>query len=151
MHSEPGEKGEPVVEVMKHDTNQSDLKPLTTEETQRAMDDYAELLKLWPYIVVGDIVPVIAIRDKNHGGISRLALSIILSFGDIVDLEARKGRLPELVPASNSAGEVVQIPASLILEAGVEAGSDLKKFRKQVREIADNFSDPVTQKRFSSK
>jgi hypothetical protein len=148
MHSTPGEEGRPVVVVMKHDTYQADENALTTEETQRAMDDFAELLKLWPYVMVGDIVPVIAVRDKNHGGVSRLGLSVILAFGDIVDLAARKGRLADLVPASNSLGKVVQIPASLVLQAGVEAGADLKLFRKTVQQIANQYSDEVTQFHF---
>lgn len=141
MHSKPGEKGEPVVLVMKHDTHQLGSEPLTTEESQRALDDFAELLKLWPYLMVGNIVPVVAIRDKKHGGIGRLALSVPLSFKDILTQAAREGRLPNLIPASNSRGEVVRITADSILGAGVTAGKDLKAFRKAVTKLADDATD----------
>lgn len=149
MHSKPGHDGLPVVVVMKHDTSQPDDKSLTTEETERASADFKELLKLWPYVVVGDIVPVIAVRGKDHGGVNRLALSVILSFGDIVSLSEQRGELAKFVPASNSQGKVVSVPASEVLKAGVKAGNDLRAFRENVKQIADNFSSPEVQNRFN--
>lgn len=149
MHSKPGHDGLPVVVVMKHDTSQPDDKSLTTEETERASADFKELLKLWPYVVVGDIVPIIAVRGKDHGGVNRLALSVILSFGDIISLSEQRGELAKFVPASNSQGKVVNVPASEVLKAGVKAGSDLRAFRENVREIADNFSSPEVQSCFN--
>lgn len=147
MHSTPGQDGLPVVAMMKHDTSQPDAKSLTTEETERASADFRELLKLWPYIVVGDIVPIIAVRGKARGGVNRLALSVILSFGDIIKLAEHRDDLAKFVPASNSQGKVVNIPASMVLTAGINAGKDLRVFRAEVKKIADNFSAPEVQKK----
>lgn len=146
LHSTPGKQGKPIVVLMKHDTSEADNHPLSGEETQRAMDDFAELLKLWPYIVVGDLVPVVVVRNKKYMGISRLALSVVLAFGDIVQLSANTGSLPEIVPASNSRGEVVVVPASEILRVGIEAGNDLPRFRDLVITVADNYSNETVQK-----
>lgn len=146
LHSSPGHAGEPIVVMMKHDTDRPDNQPMSTEETQRATDDTKELLKLWPYLVVGDIVPVVVIRGKNHGGVSRLALSIMLNFGDITDLQA-SGLLPEFVPAATSKGEVVMVPALEVLSAGIKAGRDLKTFRAATVMIADRYDNSQVQAR----
>lgn len=147
MHSEPGKTGSPVVLMMKQDTDRQKDMPLTTEETRGAMQDIQTFLELWPYIVVGDIIPIIAIRDKSTGGVGRLALSPVLAYIDLLALRAA-GDLPELVPANNSKGELVYVPAQLILNAGTEF-LDLNKFRKEVKKIADTFSNPITQEKFS--
>ncbi len=147
LHSVPGHEGEPIVVFMKHDTNQPDNKPLTGEETQRAMDDFRELLSLWPYIVLGDMIPVVMVRGKAHGGIGRLALSVMNAFGDILDLHANKA-LPELVPANTSTGEVVLVPAAKVLSVGIESGEKLTEFRRRVEAIADMYADSTTQVRF---
>lgn len=145
LHSSPGKEGKPIVVLMKHDTSEADNHPLSGEETQRAMDDFAELLKLWPYIVVGDLVPVVVVRNKKYMGISRLALSVVLAFGDIVLLSANTGSLPEIVPATNSKSEVVVVPATEILRVGIEAGEDLPLFRNLVTKVADNYSNETVQ------
>lgn len=156
LHSTPGKEGKPIVVLMKHDTSEVDENPLSGEETQRAMDDFTELLKLWPYIVVGDMVPVVVVRNKQYMGISRLALSIVLAFGDIVHMAANErvrlgdrdisyGSLAEIVPASNSKGEVMLVPASEILRVGIEAHDNLFEFRKLVTVVADNYSDEIVQ------
>lgn len=145
LHSTPGKEGKPIVILMKHDTSESDQDPLSGEETQRAMDDFAEVLKLWPYIVVGDLVPVVVVRNKKYMGISRLALSVVLAFGDIVQLAANAGSLPDIVPASNSRGEVVLVPATEILRVGIEADELLPKFRDLVTQVADNYSNDTVQ------
>lgn len=145
LHSTPGKEGRAIVVLMKHDTSEQDINPLSGEETQRAMDDFAELLKLWPYIVVGDLVPIVVVRNKQYLGISRLALSIVLAFGDVVQLSAREKSLAKIVPATNSRGQVVMVAANEILKAGILAGDDLVMFRSKVVEVADNYSNAVVQ------
>lgn len=148
LHSVPGHDGQPIVVFLKLDTDRPDSAPMTTEETQRAIDDFKEFLKLWPYFLVGDMVPVFVIRGKKYGGVSRLGLSVIKAYGDIIDLWSYG--LPALVPANNSKGEVVQVSARAILSAALEAGSDLKSFRARVEAIADTVSDTSYQSHFSS-
>lgn len=151
LHSTPGKNSLPVVAMIKLDTDRGEHQPMSTEETNVAIEDFKEFLKLWPYFLVGDIIPVLAVRGKRKGGISRLGLSVILSFGDIVDLfEQSESPLPDFVPASSSKGEVVWVPATAVLNAGVDAGDNLDKFRALVKTVADQFADSPIQRSFSS-
>lgn len=144
LHSRPGREGHPVLLMMKHDTSRESAEPMTTEETERTMQDFRELLKLWPYIVLGDIVPVMAIRSKHHGGVDRVALSPVLAFSTIVDLLNMEtgaiNSLPKFVPAVNGRGEMVFVPAQDVLKTGAKA-SDLKEFRGSMLQVADTYSD----------
>jgi hypothetical protein len=146
LHSVPGKEGQPIIVTMKHDTDRPDNQALSTEETQIASNDLKELLKLWPYIAVGDLVPVVIVRGKQHGGISRLALSVVLNFGDLTDLYENED-LPKFVPAATPGGEMVMVPAERILEAGVMAKNDLTLFRKLTEQIAQNFDNTDLQAR----
>lgn len=148
LHSTPGKKGEPILLMMKHDTTRPHDEPLTTEETERTMQDFMELIKLWPYIVLGGLVPVLVIRNKSHGGVDRVALSPVLAFDDIPALRAL-GALPSLVPAINGSGKVVLVPAQKVIETGISAGENLKAFRQQMVHVADQFSDYTTQDSFA--
>lgn len=153
LHSTPGKEAKPIILMIKLDTDRSGTKTLTTEETRVAMANFQEVLKLWPYILAGDLVPMIVVRGKNSQGVSRMPLSINLTFGDVVDMlgSVRYGNekpyLPDLVPANNSAGEVVLVPSMDILKIAIESGSDLKKFREEVPKLADRLSSPEVQKR----
>lgn len=153
QHSVPGHDGTPVPLMIKVDTDRGDHQPMSTEETEVATDDLIEALNLWPYMVVGDIIPVLAIRGKGgNGGASRLPLSIVQNLGSLVDLsQGRKTSLAEFVPASNSKGQVVQVPSTAVIEAGISAGADLKNFRGRMVEVADRFSDSALQKSIKSR
>lgn len=144
MHSTPGHHGEPLLVFLKLDTDRADDAPMSTEETQRAIDDFTEFMKLWPYFLTGDIIPVVFIRSKKHGGVSRLGLSVVKAFGDIVDMYS--AGLPDLVFAANSKSEVVKVSALSVLKAGISAGENLKTFRAHVEVLADTISDPDIQK-----
>ena len=77
-----------------------------------------EALKLWPYMAVGDLIPVVTVRGKiTGGGVDRLPYSIVANLGSIVEMnEARNRVLPDLVPALNTQGKVMQIPASAVVK-----------------------------------
>ncbi len=133
------------------DTDRPGNKPMSTEETNVAFDDLHEFLKLWPYFLVGDMIPILMVRGKHTGGVSRLGFSIIRSLGDMtVLLEQEQSPLPHFVPANNSHGEVVLVPARKVVEMGIQAGSDLKKFRSLLPTLADDHSDPAIQQGFAS-
>jgi len=151
LHSTPGHEGTPIPVMIKLDTDRKGVFAMSTEETNVAMDDMHEFLKLWPYFLVGDMIPVLAIRGKHHGGISRLGLSILLSFGDITNLlERPNSPLPPFVPANTSQGEVVLVPAYDVLLAGIETQNDLKKFRNRMTHVADGYANPDVQKSFNN-
>ncbi|MBI5356402.1 hypothetical protein HZB78_02200 [Candidatus Collierbacteria bacterium] len=153
QHSVPGHEGSPVPLMIKVDTDRGDHQPMSTEETEVATSDLFEAFKLWPYMVVGDMIPVLAIRGKGgNGGASRLPLSIVQNLGSLVDLsQGRKTSLAEFAPASNSKGQVVQVPSTSVIEAGIAAGADLKNFRGRMIEVADRFSDQALQKSIKSR
>ena len=150
LHSTPGHHGTPIPLFIKVDTERTSDQPMTTEETDIATSDMREALKLWPYMAVGDLIPVVTVRGKTTGGgVDRLPYSIVANLGSIVEMnEARNRVLPDLVPALNTQGKVMQIPASAVIEAGLDAGDDLKDFRAKVMLVADRFSDPAVQKSF---
>mgnify|MGYP001591199621 FL=1 len=150
LHSTPGHHGTPIPLFIKVDTERTSDQPMTTEETDIATSDMREALKLWPYMAVGDLIPVVTVRGKiTGGGVDRLPYSIVANLGSIVEMnEARNRVLPDLVPALNTQGKVMQIPASAVIEAGLDAGDDLKDFRAKVMLVADRFSDPAVQKSF---
>lgn len=149
LHSTPGHHGTPIPLFIKVDTERLSDQPMTTEETDIATADMREALKLWPYMAVGDLIPIVSVRGKiTGGGIDRLPYSIIANLGSIVEMnESRNRVLPDFVPALNSRGKVVQIPASAVIEAGLEAGEDLKNFRSRVTDVADRFSDIAVQRK----
>lgn len=153
QHSVPGHDGTPVPLMIKVDTDRGDHQPMSTEETEVATNDLLEALGLWPYMVVGDMIPVLAIRGKGgNGGASRLPLSIVQNLGSLVDLSSgRKTGLAEFAPASNSKGQVIQVPSTAVIEAGIAAGADLKNFRGRMIEVADRFSDPALQRSIKSR
>lgn len=148
QHSVPGHKGTPVVLMLKLDTSQKDGDNMTTEETRVAMGTFDTLLNLWPYILIGDIVPVIAVRSKVHKAIGRLALSVIQAYGSLAQLFYVR-EMPSAVYASNSKGELVLVPARSILDAGSATPYDLPAIRATIVQIADNLSDPTTQAAFA--
>jgi hypothetical protein len=146
LHSSPGHDGTPIPVVMKLDTDRTGDKPMSTEETNVAFDDLREFFNLWPYFLVGDMIPILMVRGKHMGGVSRLGLSIIRSLGDMCTLlEQSETLLPRFVPANNSQGEVVLVPSIKVIELGVAAGTDLKKFRSLMPNLADDHSDPAIQ------
>ena len=153
LHSTPGHDGTPIPLFIKVDTERTSDQPMTTEETDIATSDMREALKLWPYMAVGDLIPVVIVRGKiTGGGVDRLPYSIVANLGSIVEMsEGRNKVLPDLVPALNSQGKVVQAPASAVIEAGLEAGDDLKNFRNKIMLVADRFSDPAVQRNFRKK
>jgi hypothetical protein len=150
LHSKPGHDGTPIPLFIKVDTERQSDQPMTTEETDIATSDMREALKLWPYMAVGDLIPVVTVRGKiTGGGVDRLPYSIVANLGSIVEMsEGRNKVLPDLVPALNSFGKVVQVPASAVIEVGLETGDDLRDFRNKVMLVADRFSDPAVQKSF---
>lgn len=152
LHSKPGKEKLPVIVMIKLDTDRTGEQAISTEETNTAIEDFREFLKLWPYFLVGDIIPVLAIREKDKGGISRLAQSVILAFGDIDDQYERESNkaLPRFVPASTTSGEMVLVPADEVLKAGLKAGGDLGEFRKLVKTCADSYNNPEVQGAFRS-
>lgn len=149
LHSNPGHDGTPIPVVMKLDTDRTGDKPMSTEETNVAFDDLREFFNLWPYFLVGDMIPILMVRGKHMGGVSRLGLSIIRSLGDMCTLlEQSETLLPRFVPANNSQGEVVLVPSIKVIEQGLAAGTDLKKFRSLMPKLADDHSDPAIQQAY---
>lgn len=149
LHSSPGHDGTPIPVVIKLDTDRTGDKPMSTEETNVAFDDLREFLKLWPYFLVGDMIPILMVRGKHMGGVSRLGLSIIRSLGDMCTLfEQSETLLPRFVPANNSQGEVVLVPSIKVIQQGIVAGTDLKKFRSLMPNLADDHSDPAIQRAY---
>ncbi len=150
LHSTPGKKGYPDPALIRIDTEQPSTNNMTYEETEKAMDVLRESLKLWPYMVVGDIVPFIVIRGKREGGISRLPLSILKSF-DNMGICFERGDLPMFVPAVNSTGKVVLIPARDIIQTRLsvlDQNGGLKEFRNALAHVADNYSHDEVQRSF---
>ncbi len=151
LHSKPGANHTPIPVMIKLDTDRAADKPLSTEETRVAMNDFAEFLQLWPYFLVGELIPYLVVRSKATGGVSRLALSVILTFNDIIRLfEQKNSPLPQFVPAVNSQSEVVYIPANRILEIATEAKDDLQIFRNLAKQIADKYTNVYIQTAFSA-
>jgi hypothetical protein len=149
LHSSPGHDGTPIPVVIKMDTDRPGNKPMSTEETNIAFDDMREFLKLWPYFLVGDMIPILMVRGKHTGGVSRLGLSIIRSLGDMCTLlEQSDTLLPQFVPANNSRGAVVLVPSRSVIEVGIQAGNDLKKFRSLLPILADAHSDKSIQRAY---
>lgn len=149
LHSSPGHNGTPIPVVIKMDTDRPGNKPMSTEETNIAFDDMREFLKLWPYFLVGDMIPILMVRGKHTGGVSRLGLSIIRSLGDMCTLlEQSDTLLPQFVPANNSQGAVVLVPSRSVIEVGITAGNDLKKFRSLLPILADTHSDKAIQRAY---
>lgn len=149
LHSSPGHDGTPIPVVIKMDTDRPGNKPMSTEETNIAFDDIREFLKLWPYFLVGDMIPILMVRGKHTGGVSRLGLSIIRSLGDMCTLlEQSDTLLPQFVPANNSQGAVVLVPSRSVIEVGITAGNDLKKFRNLLPILADTHSDKAIQRAY---
>ncbi len=141
LHSKRVEADEPIAILLKSDTERDDASAMTSEETDKAMRNFEELLKLWPYIVIGDTVPLLVVRGKTHNrAVSRIALSVLEAFGDIVTLHAHEGTLPEWVPANNSTGQMVYVPAEHVLMLGIQHGEDLAGFRSATVTLADQFS-----------
>jgi len=147
LHSKLIEKEEPVIYFWQLDTDRGDIPPISGTEGAAVRRDIEELLKLWPYIVIGDIVPVIQIISKDHDGVSKLALSSILEFEDLNVYAQIEGGLPELVPAANSKDEVVLIPAMDIIDLGLKTKGNLIRFREELRELADELSNKAIQRR----
>lgn len=141
LHSKRVEADEPIAILLKSDTERDDASPMTSEETDKAMKNFEELLKLWPYVVIGDTVPLLVVRGKTHNrAVSRIALSVLEAFGDIVTLHAHEGTLPNWVPANNSTGQMVYVPAQHVLNLGIQHGEDLAGFRSATVALADQFS-----------
>lgn len=148
MHSEPGHKNEPVVAMLMFDTANADSNvPTDTYVNNEAISTLRMLLKQWPQIVIGDIVPVILIVNKENRSVNRIALSLLLALDSIVDQE-EEGNLPMWARASASSGEVVLVPAELLFQAGLTAGEDLKKYRELSIQIADQHNNRATQESF---
>lgn len=151
LHSSPGKNGTPIPVTIKLDTERTGDKPMTTEETNVAIDDLREFFRLWPYFLVGDMIPVLMVRGKSTGGVSRLGLSVLRSFGDMVSLACQSDHtLPHFVPAVNSHNEVVLVPAKDILRTSIKAGKSLSDFRRHMLTLADQYSDPAIQQGFAS-
>ncbi len=150
LHSTPGHEGTPIPVTIKLDTDRTEHQPMSTEETNVALEDLSEFLKLWPYFLVGDLIPVLMVRGKASGGISRLGLSVLKAFGDIAIMyEQPDSPLPRFVPANNGKGEVVLVPAVKVLEEGANAGS-LATFRHNMVRLADHYSDTAVQQSFAA-
>lgn len=149
LHSKPGKDDAPVIVMIKLDTDRKTHQPLSTEETKIALESFKTFLNLWPYFLVGDMIPVVAVRGKEHGGVDRLALSIVLPFLDIPTLLTQeKNSLPLFVYALNSKGEVVYMPAKDVIEVGEKTKGDLHKFRQELPKVADIYSRPEIQESF---
>jgi len=140
-------KDEPVVYISQLDTDRGDAVPVSGTEGAALRGDIEELLKLWPYIVIGDIVPVIQIISKAYDGVSKLALSAILEFESLFLYAERIGGLPELVPAATPSGEVVLVPAMEVIDLGLKANGDLAQFRRELPLLAEGVSNKAIQKR----
>lgn len=148
LHSKPGHDGTPIPAIIKLDTDRSGDLPMSTEETNVAIDDLREFFKLWPYFLVGDIVPILMVRGKQLGGISRLGLSVLRSFGDMtILLEQTPSPLPNFVPANTSKGEVVMVPARDVILTGIKSKT-LNEFRNTMTNVADQYENPVVQTAF---
>lgn len=149
-HSDPGHHdGYPVVTMIKVDTDRSGNAQISTEESGIGRDDLREYLKLWPYLLCGDLQGILLIRGKKHGGISRLGLSVLLSFKTmLVKLERSDSHLPHFVPASTKKGKVVLVPAEDVLMAGIEAGDNLQDFRHEMQNVARRYDRRAVQKSF---
>lgn len=141
-HSTPGETGAPVPALLRLDTERPSTERMTMEETVYAQSVLRECLKLWPYMLVGDIIPFLVVRAKQEGGnagISRMPLSTLKTF-DNMSICYERGDLPKYTPAANSHGEVVLVPASAIVKARVDClkqGGGLKEFRHDLLQVAD--------------
>lgn len=146
LHSVPGHEGSPIVLFLKNDTLKPDKDSMSNEETNAAMANFTELLNIWPYLVVGDVVSFLVIRGKlRNGEISRVGLSVLKNYENFL-LLYEAGMLPKIVPAVNSKNEIVMISAQMVLDVGIKAGKDLVAFRRLVQEKADLVSDPDIQK-----
>ena len=151
LHSSPGKNGTPIPVTIKLDTERTGDKPMTTEETNISIDDLHEFFRLWPYFLVGDMIPILMVRGKFTGGVSRLGLSVLRSFGDMVSLSSQTDHtLAHFVPAVNSHNEVVLVPAKDVLKTGINAGKSLSDFRSHMLILADQYSDSAIQKGFAS-
>ena len=150
LHSVPGKQKQPIVVMIKLDTDRPSSESLSTEESNVAAQDFREFLNLWPYFLVGDIIPILAIRDKKQNGISRLGGSVVLSFQNIVALLERDAdRLPPYVPATTTNGEIVFVPAVDVVATGIATASDLGAFREQMQAVADSYANPAVQESFT--
>lgn len=152
VKSAPLEKGGPIPALLRLDTERASADRMTNEETLRAQTVFEEMLKLWPYLAVGDIVPFLVIRGKKEGGISRLPLSILMTF-DNLGICYERGQLPEFVPAANTQGEVVLVPARNIIQTRLKTlknNQGLKEFRAELALLADMYSYPEVQRSFRS-
>lgn len=148
LHSKPGHEGKPILVTIKLDTDRIGDLPMSTEETNVAIDDLKEFFKLWPYFLVGDIIPILMVRGKTLGGVSRLGLSVLRSFGDMtILLEQKPSLLPNFVPANTSLGEVVMVPALDVIKAGINSKT-LKDFRSSMTIVADRYANPSIQAAF---
>ncbi len=150
LHSDPGHgEGFPIATILKLDTDRLGDQQVSTEESEIGREDFRQFLKLWPYFLCGDMIPVLAIRGKKHEGISRLGLSVLLAFKTmLVKLERSDSHLPAFVPANTEKGKVVLVPAEDILMAGIEAGDNLQAFRHEVQSVAKGYDKPKVQKSF---
>lgn len=136
---------EPLVLFLKSDTNSPADGEMSGEETGSIIQNMKTLLELWPYLLLGDIVPIIAVRGKeNNGAIARIGVSVLKEMKDIVTLLYCKGFLPEEVIATNSLGDIVKIKAAAILNLGLQTGNDLLTFRKSLTKLADSNSNVGT-------
>jgi len=150
LHSSPGHDGTPIPVIIKLDTDRAGDIPMSTEETNVAFEDMQEFFKLWPYFLVGEMIPILMVRGKIVGGISRLGLSILRSFGDmIILLEQSPSLLPRFVPAATTHGEVVLVPARDVIDTGLQTGNNLPLFRTRLMTAADSYANPVVQKAFA--
>jgi hypothetical protein len=151
LHSAPGQTGSPIPVIIKLDTERSGHQAMSTEETNVALDDLKEFFRLWPYFLMGDMIPILMVRGKTKGGVSRLGLSVLQSFGDIATLYQQTPQiLPHFVPAANSRNEVVLVPAVDILDQGLGAKGKLKAFRTRMTQLADRYSDASIQRAFAT-
>jgi hypothetical protein len=151
QHSDGLPQEMPVIATIKQDTDRGGDEPISTEETTVAQEDFKEFMKLWPYFMVGDLIPVLVIRGKQKGGVSRLGLSILLSLHSMgYLLESKKINLPAFVPANTPSGEVTMVPGVDILQAGINAKGDLREFRHNVQKVALQYANRDIQAKLMS-
>ena len=144
LHTPRVEEGDPVPYMIKLDTERSPDEPLTGEENQVALGNFREALKLWPYILVGDIIPVVAIRSVRKRDISRVGYSIVGAFTDIIS-QLEDNRLPHFVNAARENGQVILVPGKEIIHAALRVNGDLRLFRKEIYKLAELHNDPWLQ------
>lgn len=151
LHSQPGHKNEPVVAMLMFDTANPDANvPTDTYVNEAAISAIRMLLKQWPQLAIGDIVPVVLVVNKHDRSVNRIALSMLLAVTSLVDA-GEENMLPDVARAVTSRGEVVLVPSELLLKAGIEAGDDLGRYRQLSTQIADAHNVKATQRLFHTR